>query len=382
MKYDYIFSGLGLAALMVLREMQLSDLFHGKRILILEPSNKNMNDRTWCFWEQGVGEWEWAVSKEWTEADFVNNEFQKQCLSGGMKYKMIESKIFYETIISDLLKQDEIVWKKEKVESFSETNDGVEVVTTEARYQGAILFNSIFDLNTLKGNKRHPLLLQHFKGWFVKTKVPFFKRETATFMDFSVPQLGNTRFMYVLPFSDTEALVEYTLFSSEVLNENEYFSAIEDYLAAKGILEYEILRTESGVIPMTSFPFWKNNSRKILNIGTAGGWTKASTGYTFKKSSELAKKLIVALKNGNSNLQMFYQPNRFSFYDSLFVAVLFRRNELGYSLFSGMFSKVKPKLVFDFLDEKTTLFQDLKVINACPKLPFLRAFVNYVFKKW
>jgi lycopene beta-cyclase len=32
---------------------------------------------------------------------------------------------------------------------------------------------------------------------------------------------------------------------------------------------------------MTCYPLEKNTQR-VLNIGTAGGWTKASTGYTFK----------------------------------------------------------------------------------------------------
>ena len=69
---------------------------------------------------------------------------------------------------------------------------------------------------------KYPLLQQHFIGWKIKTSEPAFTADKATFMDFSVAQKGNTRFMYVLPFSKTEALIEYTLFSKDLLPEKEY----------------------------------------------------------------------------------------------------------------------------------------------------------------
>jgi lycopene beta-cyclase len=87
--------------------------------------------------------------------------------------------------------------------------------------------------------------------------------------------------MYVLPTSPTEALLEYTLFSHDLLAKAEYETAIKEYIAQ---LNYQLLhnRKEQGSIPMTCYPFWKKIHKKVLNIGTAGGWTKASTGYTFK----------------------------------------------------------------------------------------------------
>ena len=88
--------------------------------------------------------------------------------------------------------------------------------------------------------------------------------------------------MYVLPFSKTQALVEYTLFSAELLKDEEYEAAIKDYLLQLGVKDYKITEKEQGSIPMTAYPFWKHNSSNILHIGTSGGWTKASTGFTFK----------------------------------------------------------------------------------------------------
>ena len=381
MKYDYIFAGVGLAAMMVLLEMKRSDLFSGKRILLIEPGEKKTNDRTWCFWENGAGAWDWAVKKEWSSGGFKNKEYLIPCFSEALRYKMIESKPFYDRIMNELNACSEIEWKKESVQSFIETEDGVEVRTEQFVYKGTAMFNSILDLSRLKNNEQHPLLLQHFRGWFVKTAQPTFDSNQAVFMDFSVPQKGNTRFMYVLPISETEALVEYTLFSADVLSEDEYRREIERYLEQKGISGYEITRTESGIIPMSSYPLWKHNSKRILNIGSAGGWTKASTGYTFKNSAKFSKKVVQVLQSNAVDFRSFYKPNRFTFYDSLFVNVLYTNNELGYELFSGMFSRVKPELVFKFLDEKTTFPEDLAIIWSCPKLPFLKALGSYMIKK-
>lgn len=378
-RYDYIFAGVGLAGLMVLHEMMRANVLKNKKILLLDPDDKNQNDRTWCFWEKGAGEWDMVVAKEWSSGFFINNEKAIECFGDGMKYKMIESLLFYKKVLSELEAFPDLVWKKEKVIDCIENTSEVIVTTDVASYHGEVVFNNILDLNRLRNQKKYPLLLQHFQGWFVKTKLPYFNPDRAAFMDFSVPQNGNTRFMYVLPVSETEALIEYTLFSADLLQGEEYENAIADYLKQKGIVDYTITRKENGVIPMTAYPFWKSNSKRVLNIGSAGGWTKASTGYTFKNCAKQSKRVVAWLKKDIIDFNCFYRPNRFLFYDALLVSVLFQQNELGYSLFSGMFSKVKPETVFKFLDEETLLVEDMEVIVSCPKLPFIKALLRKVF---
>ena len=53
--------------------------------------------------------------------------------------------------------------------------------------------------------------------------------QAVEFMNFDIPQIGNTRFMYLLPFSPTKALVEYTLFSKDLLEKEEYIAEIETF---------------------------------------------------------------------------------------------------------------------------------------------------------
>jgi lycopene beta-cyclase len=197
-------------------------------------------------------------------------------------------------------------------------------------------------------------------------------------MDFSVEQKGNTRFMYVLPTSTTEALLEYTLFSHRHLTKEAYETEIQNYIEKLGISKYEIIEKEQGSIPMTCYPFWKQNTKNVINIGSSGGWTKASTGYTFRNSDKKSTKLVAFLQN-ETDFRNFYKRTKFWFYDLLLLDILDQKNELGSTIFSSMFKKGNATLIFKFLDEETSFVEDIQVILKCPKMPFIQALFRIVF---
>ena len=72
--------------------------------------------------------------------------------------------------------------------------------------------------------------------------------------------------MYILPFKKNEALIEYTLFSKNILSDIEYETEIKNYIDKKLKVNYKIIEKEKGVIPMTSFEFWKFNSKNLNKI--------------------------------------------------------------------------------------------------------------------
>ena len=234
------------------------------------------------------------------------------------------------------------------------------------------VFNSIPLNKTYLSQKKYPVLKQHFIGWFIKTESDEFEDDTATFMDFNLEQKGNTRFMYVLPTSKREALFEYTLFSEQLLSKDAYEKAIKNYLKQKNIHNYTILEKEQGSIPMTVYPFANENKKNVLNIGTAGGWTKASTGYTFANSSKKTKDLVGFIKNSN-DLRSFKKKSKHQLYDLLFLDVLSQNNALGSKVFSSMFERVNVQTILKFLDEDSTLLEDLKIILSVPSIKFSKA---------
>lgn len=378
--FNYVFTGSGLSSLMTVYKMALSGRFANQSILLLDENQKKANDRTWCFWAKEETVWDAIISKKWDSALFANEDFKRDLDLNPYQYNQIRGIDFYDFVFAVLSKHQNITFLKEKVTDINELESHVFVGTEENRYTCNYLFNSIYTKAFAERQTKYPVLQQHFVGWFVKTEAGVFNPEQATFMDFSVEQKGNTRFMYVLPTSKTEALVEYTLFSEKLLPKEEYEKEIQLYLQKLGTKNFEIVEKEQGSIPMTCYPFWKKNTKRVLNIGTAGGWTKVSTGYTFRNSDKKSSELVEFLQNENFKMSSFHKKSRFWFYDLLLLDILYRHNEMGSTIFSSLFRKGNPKLIFKFLDEETNLFEDLKVILKCPKIPFIKALLQMITK--
>ena len=378
--HDYIITGSGASGLMLAYRMAKDSFFDNASILIIDKEKKTSNDRTWCFWENDKGEWDDLVHKSWNKILFDSHSYKKSIPLQSYTYKMIRSAKFYEKLWNFIESKNNISFIKANVTSILDTAEGALVETSTGQYRAVKLLNSIDLDQKYTRQEEYPVLLQHFTGWFIETKKNIFDDSVATFMDFTVDQKMNTRFMYVLPVSANKALFEYTLFSEDVLTKEEYELELQKYLELNSISEYTIIEKEKGIIPMTSFKFWQDNSKNILNIGTVGGWTKASTGYTFKNTSKKTIQLIAFLKTEN-DFTNFRKKTRFWFYDLLMLDVLANHNHLGSNLFSKLFQRNSLKNVFRFLDEETSFIEDLRIMLSMPPLRFIialfRRVVNY-----
>ncbi|QBA63111.1 lycopene cyclase family protein [Muriicola soli] len=388
-EYDFIIIGAGAAGLMLADGLGKDPAFRNKSILLLDKDDKSRNDRTWCIWEKGIGPFDQLIHKEWKQIYFGGKKFKKSLNIAPYSYKMIRGVDFYSHFKDRLGSYSNISFVQATVSDINEHSDGKVVIKTSVGdYSTVQVFNSWFSYGNIRSNAKYPVLQQHFIGWFVKSEEPVFTPGQATFMDFSIEQKGNTRFMYVLPFSEKEALVEYTLFSSQLLEDKEYEEAIQDYMLSEfNCSDYRILEKEKGSIPMTCYDFSQHNSKSVFHIGTAGGWSKPSTGYTFNNTSKKTEELIAYLKTGNS-LEKFHKKDRFWYYDLLLLNILYRDNELGHRIFESLFKHRKPQLIFKFLDEETKWYEDIYIMMAPNPIPFIKSLVRHLYwaitakKKW
>ena len=377
--YDYIICGGGASGLSIASGLSKDQYFTDKKILIIDPEfPKKFDDRTWCFWEKEKSDWDPLTFHKWEKVVFKSPGINKVISLNPLRYKMLKSMSYYNQSNKIISKNTNIQSLKDKVLSVRDKGTHCEVKTENGLYNSAKVFNSILDWKLLKNNSKYPLLIQHFEGWFIKTKEDIFDKNEATFMDFSIEQNSNTRFMYVLPFSKNEALVEYTLFSKDLLDKKGYENSIVSYLQNSGIKDYTIINKESGEIPMTGFPFQKQNSKNIIYIGSAGGWSKPSTGYTFKNIERKSKTLLKFLKL-NDDFKKYSKRTRFWFYDLIFLDVLYQNNHLGRKLFTQMFKNNPPKLIFKFLDEKSNLFEEIKIMSSFSTGIFLKTIYKRLF---
>ncbi len=373
--YDYIITGGGLAGISLLHFLQQSSL-QDKRVLIIDKSEKSENDRTWCFWEQEKSPFEFLVHHRWQHLDFYTPDFSETLNIEPYTYKMIRAIDFYQYGNKMLKTRPNVDKCVENVQKIVNTDFGVLVSTNQNSYTADFCFNSIrFEkINKEKNN----YLDQHFKGWIIRTKDKCFKPEKATLMDFRMPHQGETRFVYVLPTSENEALIEATLFSPDLLQSEEYDRIITDYIKEylPEIVEYEVIHEEFGRIPMTDFKF-SAGEKNIINIGTAGGNTKASSGYTFCYLQKHLQKMVAQLeKTGNPHVKKSIRQRRSAWLDKIFLNVLQNHRVPPPEIFGALFEKNKASQILKFMSEETSLSEEIRIMSSMQIFPFFRAMLS------
>lgn len=373
--YDYAIIGAGAAGLHLALAMQEDLFFSKKKILILEKEEKNINDRTWCFWETGKGKWDSILRHKWNNGSMFTPQEEISLDMGNYSYKMVRGLDFYSYAKNSLTDSPNFFWLKEEV---TEVINGSPVIIKgiQESYEALQVFDSRINPYFFNTEDNYSRVLQHFKGWFIETETDVFDPNNFTMMDFRKTWNNQTSFTYVLPFSKRTALVEFTFFTPELVEDSVYEDMLIEYI--EEILKpgkYRITEKEGGVIPMTDYPFHKENNRQVTKIGTAGSWVKPSSGYSFKNAERFSRQLISNIKRNKIPSEGITEK-KFRFYDSLFLNILENRNHLGKEIFSNMYEKNPVWKIFRFLDEDTNLAEDAKIISAFDPLPFLKAMVK------
>lgn len=376
-KYDFIFAGAGLSGLSLAYKIKKHPELKSARILLIDPSKKQSNDRTWCFWSEEEDYFDSLVFRKWENILFASHSFEKQYDIRPYQYKMIRGIDFYQHVIPFLESQDACDFIHAPVQNISGTQQNMIVGTGSANYSGKHVFKSYYDKPDF--SKSH-FVWQHFKGWIINTEQAAFDPHTAHFMDFRVHQDGETRFFYVLPFDKHRALVEIAIFSSDIPESSFYDPFLKDYIHnILNIDTYSIEEEELGAIPMTSYNFNQQSIPGITSIGTNAGSVKASSGYAFKRIQDETDRIISFLEE--SNLEK-YRPitNRYAFYDKILLNAILSQKATGEEVFEKLFMKLKPQTIFRFLDEKGGILNDFKLFTAPPKRAFTSAFLEELVK--
>jgi len=377
-QFEYVIAGAGAAGL-TLAFLLVKSQSSKKSILIIDKDAKSSNDRTWCFWERGPNLLEELVYHRWDQAHFSADNFSNTYQISPYQYKLIRGIDFYQYMRKFLGEHDQVTWIQDEVKQIEP--DGT-VHTTHQVVKANMVFDSTMSFQDFDGLDKHTVLLQHFKGYFIKTAAAAFDPSTFTYMDLDIAQHGDFRFGYVLPFSKTEALVEYTLFSKALLEQTDYTAKLEAYITKKlGIEKYQITEEEFGVIPMTDYPFSLKVTDNHYRIGISGGFAKPSTGYTFLRGQKLLAQMVENLNQGRPlDAGLAYQQKRFKKYDSTLLRVLAKENNKGKQAFTEMFRKNGMKTMFRFLDEETKLSDELAIMSSTPLLTFGKAFLQSMSK--
>lgn len=377
--YDYIIAGAGAAGLSLAVHLVRNGVTRDKTILLVDREEKNRNDRTWCFWEQEAGPFESIVYHRWEQLIVDTGKKTDRRNIAPYTYKMIRGIDFYR-YCGELIGKEKNITRLSGEITAMETNDtGASVTVNNQNYTARYIFSSILPEAPVLSSKQH-YLLQHFKGWVVETETDCFDPNAAVFMDFRVPQNNDTRFVYVLPFSAKKALVEFTVFSRELIGDEEYDAGLKEYMQQHITQQpYKITETEKGVIPMTDYRFPHRNGN-IFYTGTAGGNTRGSSGFTFKNIQRHTAAIAQKLSNNELPEIKNIMNRRAAFYDAVLLGVLDHHYCAGKTVFTRLFRKRKITGILSFLDGNSSFLTDLKMITAEPKWPFIKSAFRYLFK--
>ncbi|MES2518059.1 MAG: lycopene cyclase family protein [Bacteroidota bacterium] len=374
--YDYIIAGGGMAGLSLAFYLNQSNL-RDKSILIIDRDVKDTNDHTWCFWEKGQSPFEEIIAQKWKGVWFHGTDNFSQFLDiQEYTYKMIRGVDFYNYVIPLLKQNENIAFLQADILEVSET-----VKTNKGDfYASDLVFDSSF--RSKYNNSDYHNMLQHFKGWVIETTKPVFKVNEPTLFDFRTEQKNECRFVYVLPHSETKALIEFTIFSDNLIEESEYESYLKKYIEETlKVGEYQIIETEFGIVPMSDEPHEISPKPKVIRIGTSGGYVKASTGYSFQRSQRFLQRLVKSMER-NIDIKNGMIPNRWKgFLDTVLLNVMLKNRTPQDDIFTRLFKYNQPSQVLKFLDEDTSIFEDIALIHTVPKPPFMKAAWSILRKK-
>ena len=368
-QYDYIICGGGCAGLSLAYRL-LDQEFRDKKILVIDKSDKQVNDRTWSFWTTKKEDlYEDIYYKTWHKLAFHVPDFSLVSDPVPYKYNTIKSIDFYRFVLEQIEQSSHIQFLQADITSQNDHEEYVEVETSKGTFRSSYVFDSVVRSFP---ERKELFVWQHFLGWEVKFNSEVFDDSTATFMDFRVEQDGDTIFVYVLPFTKQTALIEATFFSKKILEQKSYEAILQPYIQQHYGSDYDIVKKEIGAIPMTTEPF-SQGSKRIIPIGTNNGTVKPSSGYAFMRIQRECDELIRRIRM--EKVTRVKASTKFLAYDRTLLNVLISGKESGQRVFGLMFKRNAIAKILKFLNEDSSLIEETAIFRTLPFWSFLRAFV-------
>ena len=413
--YDVIILGAGCAGLSSC--LALLDAGADGPILLIDSRCEYRDDRTWCFWDVESTPFTHLARSRWTTWQVRTADSVVQATAQGTPYLCLAANDFYAFALASIAAHGNVELRLGEragdirecggsagagVQSHEAERDrgeraGLVEVTTES---GTFWAREVVDSRGLSlaspeasaARSRSTWVPQQFVGLHIVADRPVFDPGECRLMDFGVDQSEGLRFMYVLPASPFEALVENVYMCERRLDAEGYRREIDAYLLAEFSLaegDYEVIGEERGYIPMTDHRFVRRRSPHVTALGVLGGATRPSTGYTFLGIQRASRELVDRLAR---NAQIVAAPRlagvgaddafadgadgrapACSLLDAVFLRFLADNPGRAPHVFGLLFGRVETGSLVRFLTERSGVLDHARLILALPKLPFLAA---------
>lgn len=357
----------GLSAVVHLLEVGLGD----RRVTIVDPRTEFGRDRTWCFFRVAHHPFEDAVAHRWHRWRVRDAHRVTVRESALHPYQHLPSDAFYRRCLARIDASDRVELRLGvRADAVEDRGDVVRVTTDRGELRARVVLDGRPQAVVTRRRPGDVRLLQHFVGWFIRTEEPQIDPDVVTLMDFSVDQGDGIHFVYVLPFSEHDALVEDTYFSFDPLPEERHEATLAHWLDRRGIVDYEVVHRERGALPMSTEEVEQSPSPRVLRIGLAGGLARPATGYAFLAIQRHARELARRLVRAEVPRPPRARAPRTVALDRIFLSHLARHPERAPALFVRMFERTPPDVLARFLSEASSVADEGRVMAALPPLPF------------
>ena len=203
-------------------------------------------------------------------------------------------------------------------------------------------------------------------------------------MDATVEQVDGYRFVYLLPFSETEIFVEDTYYSDTPdLDMAAISTRIDDYVAARGWQVARETRRESGVLPVVMGgdfdAYWRSGGGKVARAGMRAGLFHPTTGYSLPDAVRLACRIANAPDVSGAALHDLTRDYARAAWKSrgfyrMLDTMLFRAADPPerYRVLER-FYRLNPALIARFYAGQSTMADMARVLSGKPPVPIGRA---------
>lgn len=378
--YDLVIIGAGLTGLSLacwLMELGRSGQQAMPSVCLLEPRTSYQNDRTWCFWDLEQQPFRELITHRWFRWQVRTGQQAANQSDDRICYAMLPAQTLYRHALERIEASPGFSLRQGvMVQSIEEAADGVRIHADAGQWQARIVVDTRppqpAQMNQNAG------FWQAFTGYEIHCPDHGYEIDTARLMDFQHCR-EHTCFVYLLPKDRNHLLVEWTEFQPHQ-KQPHCRQKLESWLAAKAITDFQLIRSESAVLPMMPFSGAQRSGR-VIRAGVGAGWMRAATGYHFascqRGSRDLARQILEASSGGHWQLHPPAVRSRWlNWMDRVFLRALHSHPEQAPQWFLALFAGTSAAQMARFMNDQPRWSDALAIARALPPGPFLRAVLS------
>jgi len=351
------------------------------KVLVLEQRLQYRNDRTWCFWDTANAACKSLVTHAWPT--FRIKDKQQDHAYDALKhpYLMLASDVFYNQALADIdrCSNTQLLLGEEIIGSAVKVNQAWLVKTASGEYSAKWLVDTRPHPDMVESDS---VLWQSFFGQEIELDEARFDADQCVLMDFDDGFANGLAFVYFLPTSAKQALIEYTVFSEHRYNKEALqpmlMQAVAQYTDQ---MAHRVVREESGVLPMGNKRIRAHQDPSYVFSGLHAGGARPSSGYAFQRIQAWAQACAVSLVGQNRLLPFAKDKWLQRHMDDLFLYVIKSQPKMASSLFKALFKHCPHPALVKFMSDQASLYDAFCVMKSLPTFLFIQSVPRYLLHK-